>query len=374
MRSRIFVHLTLTLMVCCLTSGQASAQSTEVSVKELMDLQGLLDRQAWDEAIAQSVALLKIEPGNPSVLYGKSFAFYKKGEYEASIEAALQTTDAGHVAFIAWYGIANAYAQLGKADEAFDALDKAILSGYGNYTGMLEDPEFEPLHSDPRWNELPGPFEIKSRIMADEGSILYALVLPDDFDPNMTYPALIGMPPGDGTVGPTKGALNWWWGHQAARAGWIVAVLVRPPTWTDPIGDRYLVEMLDELQAMYNIEGGKFHIAGSSGGGPSAVHAAIRNPQRFHSLTLLPGYPNGVDFNQLVALKDMKVRMYVGALDNNWRREMQRTYETLQTYGCDVTLTISEGEKHYLYSLRGRRLMEKMEALRVKDQKEESGE
>nr|NIN71113.1 tetratricopeptide repeat protein [Gemmatimonadota bacterium]NIO30908.1 tetratricopeptide repeat protein [Gemmatimonadota bacterium] len=49
---------------------------------------------------------------------------------------------------------AKTYAELGRADEAFDALFAAVEAREGFVSEVPVDPIFAPLHSDPRWDEL----------------------------------------------------------------------------------------------------------------------------------------------------------------------------------------------------------------------------
>lgn len=52
-----------------------------------------------------------------------------------------------------WYNLACSYALTGSIDEAFAALEKAVLTGYDDFEWMQEDGDLEPLHSDPRFRK-----------------------------------------------------------------------------------------------------------------------------------------------------------------------------------------------------------------------------
>jgi hypothetical protein len=54
-----------------------------------------------------------------------------------------------------YYSAAQGYAELGRADEAFDALFAALEAREGfAWQECRVDPVFAPMHSDPRWDEL----------------------------------------------------------------------------------------------------------------------------------------------------------------------------------------------------------------------------
>jgi len=57
-------------------------------------------------------------------------------------------------AFATYYNVACAYSVLGDVDDALSMLDRAVRHGRGNLEWIGNDPDFDPLRSDPRFDSL----------------------------------------------------------------------------------------------------------------------------------------------------------------------------------------------------------------------------
>jgi adenylate cyclase len=57
-------------------------------------------------------------------------------------------------AFATYYNVACAYSVLGDVDDALGMLDRAVRHGRGNLEWIGNDPDFDPLRSDPRFDAL----------------------------------------------------------------------------------------------------------------------------------------------------------------------------------------------------------------------------
>ncbi len=57
-------------------------------------------------------------------------------------------------AFATYYNVACAYSVLGDVDDALSMLDRAVRHGRGNLEWIGNDPDFDPLRSDPRFDAL----------------------------------------------------------------------------------------------------------------------------------------------------------------------------------------------------------------------------
>jgi poly(3-hydroxybutyrate) depolymerase len=119
----------------------------------------------------------------------------------------------------------------------------------------------------------------------------YKVVLPKDYAPEKTYPAVLAFPPGAQTMDMVFTTLERNWAPEAQRRGYIVVIPAAP-------GGRLFIEdgarvfpaFLDKLLGDYNIRDRKFYIAGMSNGGLSAFHIAASYPQYFLAVTGFPGY------------------------------------------------------------------------------------
>ncbi len=55
---------------------------------------------------------------------------------------------------VAWYNLGCSYALVGRKDEAFTALSRAVELGYSDRDWMLRDGDLETLRNDPRFFKL----------------------------------------------------------------------------------------------------------------------------------------------------------------------------------------------------------------------------
>ncbi|MCA9284147.1 MAG: hypothetical protein KDA22_02960 [Phycisphaerales bacterium] len=210
------------------------------------------------------------------------------------------------------------------------------------------------------------PIEQRHLTTRDGTVVDYALVLPRDFDASKTYPALLALPPGPQTASMVEAGLDRYWGKQASERGWIVISPAAPNGVSFYSGSERLVpELLDAVQSQFKVEGGKFHLAGASNGGRSAFRVALDHPDRFLSLTVLPGMPpRPEDFAMLPSIAKLPVTMYVGGSDTAWLEQMKRTRDALVRAGGRVTLTVLPNEGHVPPSLDGAVIMERLDEVR----------
>lgn len=200
-----------------------------------------------------------------------------------------------------------------------------------------------------------------------EGSLRYAVALSNGFDRSRTYPVLLAFPPGPQTEPMVDAGFNRYWGRQASRRGWIV---VSPAAPDGQIfhrgGDTLIPALLDQIASEFQIESGRFHVAGWSNGGRTAFHVALQHPSRVRSLVVLPGGPpTENDADRLGQLEGIPVRMFAGGRDTEWVRVMQDTERRLTALGVSVETTVLPGEGHVPPSLDGERIMTLLESLRA---------
>ncbi|MEI8206474.1 MAG: hypothetical protein WCG03_06310 [Kiritimatiellales bacterium] len=55
---------------------------------------------------------------------------------------------------VVWYNLACSLALSDRADDAFDALSRAVELGYNDYDGMKKDPDLASLHGDARFESI----------------------------------------------------------------------------------------------------------------------------------------------------------------------------------------------------------------------------
>lgn len=76
------------------------------------------------------------------------------GNAQRSREIAEQVIRYWPEGFSTWYNVACAYAVIGDIDAAIDALAKALRRGSGNRGWIANDPDFDNLRADPRFQQL----------------------------------------------------------------------------------------------------------------------------------------------------------------------------------------------------------------------------
>ena len=118
------------------------------------------------------------------------------------------------------------------------------------------------------------------------------------------------------------------------------------------------------MASLYPPEGDKFHLAGISNGGISAFRLAVNQPEKFHSILAVPGFPRGDDFQKLDNLADIPIAMFVGERDASWRQAMIETAEELSRLNIPANLEIVTGEGHVIQGIRGDDFFEILESFR----------
>jgi poly(3-hydroxybutyrate) depolymerase len=182
--------------------------------------------------------------------------------------------------------------------------------------------------------------------------LTYKVVLPLDFDPRRTYPAVLVFTGGGQQLGGAERTLQADWQAEGERRGYI---LIAPGTPNGQLffdgADGVFPECLDAILRDYRIEGGKLHVAGHSNGGISAFHVATLHPQYVRTVTGYPGLLDGVsDPGRIQTLKAMCVFMHVGDRDPSWRSAMERQYDNLRRQGFRIQFTVEPNQVHRLRS------------------------
>lgn len=203
---------------------------------------------------------------------------------------------------------------------------------------------------------VPLKAEVIEKTMQVAGTTVhYKVVLPDNYDPNKAYPAILGFGGGPQTMNTVDGVITRNFRDEAEKRGYIVVVPAAP----DGIlffegGERIFPEFLKRILAEYKIEDNKFHIAGPSNGGITSFHVASLNPQYFLSITAFPGYLWEETPEHIAAISKMCINMFVGEVDPmGWQPLMEKQAEEFRAHGMTAQYTVEKGQPHRLETLAG---------------------
>jgi predicted esterase len=193
----------------------------------------------------------------------------------------------------------------------------------------------------------------------------YFVVLPDGFDPDREYPAVIAFAGGSQSLEGTRRALDNHWVSEAEKRGYIIVSPSAPEGQLFfQAGASIFPSFLDQILRDYKVEQNKFHIAGRSNGGLSAFHVAASYPQYFRSVTGFPGYLQPPTAARVAAIGELCIYMHVGEFDSGWRRSMSQQAQMFRDQGFPTQFAIEAGMSHGLDSLAGigsKRLFENLE-------------
>lgn len=180
-------------------------------------------------------------------------------------------------------------------------------------------------------------------------TVEYGLLRPENFDPDRKYRVILALPPGGQDMAMVRLGVRGWLPYLAERE-WIV---VSPAAPAGRLyfsgGERVLPAFMDHVLESIPVDGGKFYLVGISNGGIGAFRAAVLYPGRFHSLTVLPGYPTGADMDRLDRIKDIPVTMIVGGRDSGWLAKAEAAHAKLVSLGGNVRLEVVPDENHFLH-------------------------
>jgi len=182
----------------------------------------------------------------------------------------------------------------------------------------------------------------------------YKVVLPKNFDPAKSYPAVLAFPPGGQDMDMVDATLGQNYRAEAEKRGYIVVEPAAPNgTLFFEGGERVFPAFLTKLTADYKIADNKFNAAGNSNGGLSAFLIASKYPQFFRSVTGFPGFLEAATPQETSALGKMCIHMFAGELDSGWPEAMRDQAAKFRASGYNVTFAIEKGQPHVIRTLTG---------------------
>jgi hypothetical protein len=347
---------TLTLMVITLAVLSTSAPAQDAT-QQLAEIQQLLSEGKNAQASAKAEEAVKVYPDVSMSWFLLARARHAAGDLDGAIEAGKRAVEFPGVRASSWYNLACAYALTGRTDDAFAALEEAKRAGFADRDLMRTDADLASIRDDPRF-VLPVERQYDVLDVGDSLGLPYSVDLPPDFDPERAYPVLVG--PGNAEPDPEQpGSL--YWGEDSVERGWIV---VESPSFVvaDPVEKTR--KLLDHIQETYKLEGGKFHAAGFSSNSVGVFAVVMAMPERFHTVTGVPGYPLVENKSDLARLEGVTVNMIVGENDTAFLDPCRVVHNELRGLGIESYLEVVPGGGHVLEAMFGGELMNRLDALR----------
>jgi len=192
--------------------------------------------------------------------------------------------------------------------------------------------------------------ETRASLTVEGGTLEFITVEVKDLDRAKPAPVLFALPPGSEDLDMVEAGLGLYW-RELAEKGWVIVTPaprandgVSASTAT-PASEARFSALLDLADERYNIEGGRPHLAGISNGGRGAFHLAGRMPERFLSMTCLPGMPPDAE-PDFEALSSLPIALFAGAEDLPWVEASKKAAAAITARGGRISLTVVPGEGH----------------------------
>ena len=265
------------------------------------------------------------------------------------------------------YNVACMYSLVGKKDEAFRYLDRAIeLGGFTNEMAkqMEGDSDLDNIRKDPRYAELlkraggggggakPGkkPSEQEGKQVDAE----WQVTAPKGLDKSKKAPLIVALHARKGNMDTTIDR----WKEVAAEMG---AVLLTPQGTYRLAGDQYdwgtnldsveenVMDAIDEAMEDHQIDKKRVVVVGLGEGASLAWSMALRNPDVFRGAVAIAGKPadNWQDDVEEDALKSLRIYALAGGDDDEQLiKKDKEAAKKLKEMGVKVEVRTIEGQGH----------------------------
>lgn len=208
-------------------------------------------------------------------------------------------------------------------------------------------------------------------VPGDNTTIRYTLTTPDGADLKEPLPVVIVFPPGQQN-GQTEQIARSMFNNECLKRGWVL-VTPRPPEGTlffqTPGGALYKA-LIADLDKTVVPEGGRYHVAGASNGGRSALNFALELPGRTASVAGFPGaWINApAEAETTERLKGIPIRLWVGSDDSvEWldATKAMDEFAARAKGAINVKTTVIPGQGHIIRSLTAATIMDELEKART---------
>jgi predicted esterase len=269
------------------------------------------------------------------------------------------------------YNLACALARLGKADDAFASLTKALEVGYADASHMQKDDDLEKLRDDKRFSELLAKAranrqKVMARLPYDKGAdiqgiktveanpedgLRYRLRLSEKATAEKPQRLVIWLHPSGGSMNNTVEGLA----SRLAERGFALLVLTQKQFagWSGEDATSLIDKTLPDVAKVKEVDVRKPILLGYSAGGQMALELWYADPEKWGGLVLDAAYPVKQENGKYVArplprkdgIKKVPFLVLVGDKDGGSALWKKVTPDWLEA-GVPFTIRHIEGKGH----------------------------
>jgi len=111
-------------------------------------------QRAFRKQLDAATKRLELNPDDPRALYMGAVAFSRLGEARRAKDWANQAMAISSNDATVLYNVACVFSNIGEAEEAMGALERAVSLGFGHWSWIENDSDFDPLRNHPRYVAL----------------------------------------------------------------------------------------------------------------------------------------------------------------------------------------------------------------------------
>ena len=205
----------------------------------------------------------------------------------------------------------------------------------------------------------------------DGTTIRATITTPDGADLKKPYPVIIVFPPGQQNEQMERTARVMFY-TECVKRGWVLVTPQPPGGVLFFQKDGLYKALIDDLDKTLVPEGGKYHVAGASNGGRSALNFALEFSSRTASVAGFPGaWMNPPPEAEAVQrLKGIPIRLWVGGDDSGaWLDATKGMEDFAKRSGgaIDVKATTIPGQGHFIRTLTAAAILSELETARKKE-------